>query len=266
MPDRQTSRNSRHDANITNYTHILGFFRPTIASDVDDSDKINRASVVFKTKAGFEDTLKYARQDAYKGMGGFDLSSLFMPYSTTSGVMPYLPAPSGQDDSLINATKLTPFYVDPTATQIRDLNDESGYAPVKDIVSGNRYPGSPSQFRHRGEIRGIALRLPAIGVGWGYTTNGNPWPQDSDDSSLFKGGAPSGQMLDPKNYVAAPIDLRYDTDRNVWTGGGESNVKHQHLENTAGDGGPAFSHFFPDSLIQASGLGYGNLVPTLIQM
>src|SRR5690606_18027297 len=83
------------------------------------------------------------------------------------------------------------------------------------VVSGPSNSLDPAQIRHNFSIRGVGLRLPAIGVGWGYDTEGNPFPPGS--GSTFIGDVEHGHQIDPVNYVAAPIDLRYDRTRKVWT-------------------------------------------------
>lgn len=63
-----------------------------------------------------------------------------------------------------------------------------------------------------------------MGVGVGYATDGTPFPSGapaSGGNATFKGGFTSAWQVDPKDYVAAPFDFRYDKRRNVWTMGQE---------------------------------------------
>ena len=55
-------------------------------------------------------------------------------------------------------------------------------------------------------VRGMGWKLPAVGVGWGLDQNGD-------------NVTPSGDHLrDPNQFVAGPIDFRYDRDIGVWGG------------------------------------------------
>jgi hypothetical protein len=73
------------------------------------------------------------------------------------------------------------------------------------------------------DVRSIGLRTPIIAVGWGYDTNDLPVPNENNASPTekFIGGTDHGADVDPKDYVAAPIDLRYDHDRGVWKTAGD---------------------------------------------
>lgn len=73
--------------------------------------------------------------------------------------------------------------------------------------------------------KGIGLRGPAILTGWGYDLVGNPFPSgNTSTENAFAGTIEesgitvrSGHSVNPKDYVSAPIDFRYDQFRNVYT-------------------------------------------------
>jgi hypothetical protein len=64
-------------------------------------------------------------------------------------------------------------------------------------------------------IRAVGLRAPLVLTGWGYDTEGNPVPADTGNSELFASGA----FSDPSQWKSGPVDLRWDDQRKVWTGG-----------------------------------------------
>lgn len=59
--------------------------------------------------------------------------------------------------------------------------------------------------------RALGLRLPAVGVGWGYDTNGQPVPAGTGTN-----GFTTDYLYNVSGYKAGPIDLRWDEDRGVW--------------------------------------------------
>lgn len=88
------------------------------------------------------------------------------------------------------------------------------------------------------DYRFFALRGPLMMQGWGYDLNDKPIPNAADE----EGPASSGDFTDEnltnqflpnwlqksKTWPVAPIDLRFDRDRGVWTtngGGGADNGK-----------------------------------------
>lgn len=90
--------------------------------------------------------------------------------------------------------------------------DGQNIAPFKQVIDGNK-PTADTGFDIN-EIRGIAFRLPMMLAGWGYTTDGDATFQSESDK------------LDYTKMVVAPLDVRYDADRQVWaaSGGGGGTV------------------------------------------
>lgn len=203
---------------------------------------------------------------------GVNLSSLFAPYTTNaSGYLPILEAAAEASASeKPGQLDLLPFYFDYTTTAASgrtyiDTYHASGvYArdTYGEITTGEVNTIDHDRIRHNYDIRGIGLRMPMMAVGWGYDTDGKPFPPGSG-TNKFVGEVDHGYQVDQREYVAAPIDIRYDKTKKMWVASGGMKL-HQHLVNIASDGGPAFATFFADNLVQASGLGYFNLVPALI--
>lgn len=59
--------------------------------------------------------------------------------------------------------------------------------------------------------RALGLRLPAVGVGWGFDINGEPVPAGTGVN-----GFTEDYLYNVANHKAGPIDLRWDEDRGVW--------------------------------------------------
>ena len=97
-----------------------------------------------------------------------------------------------------------------------DKNDGQNIPNVK--AAGGSFPE---------DIRPIALRGPLVIQGWGYDLNGKPIPNKEDDETdaqvgTFKKDELKDEFLDDwiqkrETWPVAPVDLRYDRDRKVWT-------------------------------------------------
>lgn len=206
----------------------------------------------FKSSStGFED------RNPWNLMGAVSLDALFCPYNnfTDSGragpYMPYWTAPSG--DSIGNSTTLNPFNpfnqlsgLRPTGHAINNDPWTSGghniamalsYNPLDSGVNGSGgyvgasgiYPsgsGSPVDFYFEKDhwarktvetvgIRGVGFKAPMVLTGWGYDTNDLPVPANTGDSTKFHPQA----SWNPHLWKSGPVDLRWDNDRGVWTGG-----------------------------------------------
>lgn len=224
--------NFERDSFYGSYDKILAIFN----SNNDDSStysRNNRVSVSLQTNISYEESLSTMTNDTYNKAAGSDISAIFYPYSTIRGSedLPSFHSDAGESGKTPESTSPTnvdvlPFQWDPK---------ESGYiysrwsAPsgdaIPNLLSGEEYFGDTNQFRDISNTRGVGLRLPLIGVGWGYTTDGEPWPSgerpassnDPSGTKYFKGGHLNGWNMDPTDYVAAPIDIRYDKTRHVWT-------------------------------------------------
>lgn len=74
-----------------------------------------------------------------------------------------------------------------------------------DYRDPNKYPAEDYNF--------IALRGPLMLHSWGYDTKGKPVPNAGGDSDNFA----SNWLQKPRDWPVAPIDLRFDSNRGVWT-------------------------------------------------
>ena len=81
--------------------------------------------------------------------------------------------------------------------------------------------GFPDDFRM------MALKGPLLINGWGYDLEGKPIPNSADTKALMSVGKftdknltnsfPSGWLREPETWPVAPLDLRFDRVRGVWT-------------------------------------------------
>ncbi|MFA5670004.1 MAG: hypothetical protein WC967_12215 [Balneolaceae bacterium] len=210
-------------------------------SDEDKQD--SRFTMSIDTRNDYRNHLRvYDEDDEYNRTAGCDISSIFLPFSTVStDEMPTVSL--FKTGSIINrepydsssgvlSNNIFPFGI---FTGANDTSSETmHHAPLgsgwhRNVVSSDSFAceleddlgdfldiRDTRSFSH---IRSIGLRLPIIAVGWGYSVDGNPIPNENEGCSgtKFFGGVDYGWEVDPEKYVAAPIDLRYDNDRKVWT-------------------------------------------------
>lgn len=252
------------------YTKLLALFRP-VPSGASLYAAGHQVALSLKTTDDFEEILRTTSQDQYKDLAGMDLSAMFMPYRSAHapGSMPRLAAPGSMSGTVLGSD-LLPFRF-PSGAVIpsfytKDVPTTSGDKMLS-LISASGYLGPTDRYRELHTVRGIGLRAPLMLVGWGYSTTGKPIPSAPGGSGFLgpaSGSVPHGWMVEPKDYVAAPVDIRYNETRGVWEAGGEGGDpitgRHRHLKNSVADGGPAFASFFADSLEEAISLGYDRII------
>jgi len=97
---------------------------------------------------------------------------------------------------------------------------------IGDFVTGNS--GSidmrHGEIRHTRDYRFMALKGPLMVHGWGYDLHGHPVPNDGSDGGGIANTYTScnnefteGWLQDPLTWPVAPVDLKYDRERGVWT-------------------------------------------------
>lgn len=191
-------------------------FKFNYADTDSDQDKLFRAQGSFKNTQDFERSLSMAASGSFTSMAGCDISAIFYPYRLGSGLVASMPT---SEIKSYNHT-LFPYHIDPNldGNIINKLKSPSGDY-MGSVVSSD-YDNMSSDFlRDPNDVRSVGFRLPAVGVGWGKTTEGLVAPSEpgGQPSGLYKGGSTKGVDVDPKDYIAAPIDFRYDETRGVWT-------------------------------------------------
>jgi hypothetical protein len=156
------------------------------------------------------------------------LDSLFRPLSTVpkSG-WPSFEQPQNSGSGEINSLSLNPTQKghDFNVLSVGNNFEDGGLLPID-------YSGVPEESGFI-PARLMGIRLPAIGVGWGYTTDGTPTPSGTGEN----GFAPD-YLYNSTNWKAGPIDLRWDEERKVWgTGGGSIDmVQFRPMDVCAGIG------------------------------
>lgn len=235
------------------YNCIVGAFLSSndSVSGMTSLQKSNIYSVYLQTDSQYKDLLGDLDGSTYQGIASADLVSIFIPFHTipgisgASGFIPCfddnIPIVSESGINMVpNAQNIMPFKWS-SGTNLIDRSVEVSGDGYKGVATDDTYLGDVDVFRNQNDVRGIGLRLPIMVAGWGYTLDDTPWPSGSG-SGKFAGEVDNGYEVHPSKYIAAPIDMRYDTDRGVWIS--STQKKHRHLKNTAADGGPAFAGFF----------------------
>lgn len=97
--------------------------------------------------------------------------------------------------------------------------------PTKGILSSFKKATDPT--RYASDYRFFALRGPLVLQQWGYDTDGKPIPNASDtDGGASNGSFTTSDLKDefldhflakPQTWPVAPVDLRFDRERGVWT-------------------------------------------------
>lgn len=196
----------------------------------------NKAVVTLKSEPSFNETIRSIPSGGYPSVAGTDLTSIFFPYvarssglaKTMPGFTYHLPTSGDLSRKIGTLYDLMPYYfLDSEDDYIYDQSLFPSGDSIKGNVSGSGYIGDPNIYRAVDDQRSVGLRLPAMAVGWGYTTWGDPFPSGAivgtghSAEYLFKSSETSGvrygYQVNPDDYIAAPIDLRYDPKNHVWT-------------------------------------------------
>lgn len=226
MPNEVSRTNRATDSFATYTPDIIYSIFSGSESGTTAMLKSGRAVVGLKDSHSFKDTLINTESGIFQRSAAASISTIFYPYqSYWSGAteMPtFIPSASGSNDGsgYIFAKDILPIYWDNFDTDsVYDRMQYPSGDAMSNLISSEMHYGDIDRFRDHSNTRAIGLRLPMVGVGWGYTTDNMPFPSGTASSNKpkFKGDVAKGVMVDPKDYVAAPIDLRYDTNRNVWT-------------------------------------------------
>ena len=176
-------------------------------------------------------------------IGVVSLDSLFCPYVIglnweDDAVLPHWEEPN---DPGINSTNLNPFNPDKSMV---DANKYFNEGPNLGFYNNAKSVGPDSvddlwqygNIRRRetidlDKIRSVGFKAPIILTGWGYDTNDKPVPADIADPDAFASDA----FRNPSLWKSGPLDVRWDDDRKVWTGGNGTGVPRIHFQILATD-------------------------------
>lgn len=234
MPNFERSIATRKNNSYDTYSYdkLYGFVSPS--TDSTPASKSSKITVQLKDGEGFINRLSHMPDGYYSRTAGCDLSSVFMPFVSRSpdgSGFPGFQSLPPKTSYGITMQKLLPFeYASGTTDTLKDRWIAPSGDTLSFVVSSDEYPYDANQYRSLDDIRSFGVRLPLMGVGYGYTKEKQiAWPSGSapagqvegthypSGTTFFKGGYQDGYNLDPSDYVAAPIDLRFDEERGVWT-------------------------------------------------
>lgn len=145
----------------------------------------------------------------YENKAFMSLDGIYRPFSTIekSG-WPHFEVPTATGSGVINSYTLNPLD---SGNDITALAYGTGLQPEGLLRGTGEVPIDGTDFI---PYRAMGLKLPMIGVGWGYDTNGSPVP-----TGTGVGEFRDDYLYNMEHWKAGPIDLRWDNDRKVWTGG-----------------------------------------------
>jgi len=213
-----------------------------------DRPEINTQPVRELTLACQSDTI-------YSTVAVMSMDGLLRPVSKSGdgGLSPFaasssdycsgMPGKSRQSDPpIIEYTSLsvTRAYLDPLANPSESLPTDRSDTPLSghdiEILGRNVAPPSGGWAIIEGDDGGegyavdyrfFALRGPLLIQQWGYDDCGKPIPNKADsvagaEAGTFVSSSLEDKFLDswlqkPKTWPMAPLDLRYDRERGVWT-------------------------------------------------
>lgn len=189
-------------------------FKFNYNTGTDHASKIFRVNAALKSDNDFETALSTVASGDFTKMAGCDLSALLYPYRVASGVSPTMPTMEFTEYN----QSILPYHIDLDQTDkvFNRLVGPSGDS-MGATVSSDYYLGDTEFLRDTDDVRSVGIRLPLMGVGWGRGTDGGNYP--SNGSGIFSGDNELGTDIDPKDYIAAPIDFRYNPVDKVWTCG-----------------------------------------------
>ena len=167
--------------------------------------------------------------------GDGSLPKLSIPLSTAQPTTKHAQPPIYKDASLSYMEYDLPLWgahiqpwQNPTAlgglAMTRAIGSETGNAHDIAILGHGTIPPSSVVGGYFADYRGMALKGPLFLQSWGYDTEGRPVPNKKDinaSGAIFNADTqesfPADFLKHPETWPVAPIDLRFDRDRGVWT-------------------------------------------------
>jgi len=184
----------------------------------------------------------------YENKAMMSLEGLFRPVSLYgTGGLPRLARPDNNDYGIIRSVPpmllngsgiynnvISSNYLFPLQNPSGDLiveRSENYTTGLGHDISVVGFSGSPNieygQSSYADDYRFMALRGPLMMHGWGYDIDGKPIPNAADIYEHTTSGYYVDQLLQdkfmpdwlqkPQTWPNAPVDLRYDRNRGVWT-------------------------------------------------
>ena len=146
----------------------------------------------------------------HNSVASMSIDGMFRPFSTSDNLyMPSftIPVETGQPCTSLD---LNPFCRD---MDIKYITQGTGIPDwgMNTIQPDNSGDISIYEFS---DYRGLGVRLPAVGVGWGRSNNGTPIPASTGNADEFM----DGHRYKMNEWKAGPVDLRWDEDFGTWGG------------------------------------------------
>lgn len=207
--------------------------------------------------------IMYSPTANFTNQGGASWDAIITPFQIngSSTRLPTMPTSAGEGCVKSQSNQVDPPIDDwtPPIINISYLNPFMGVGALAHgtathydgTILFNGGASSDQNLINRGsvpsDLRPMALRGPLIIQGWGYDLNGKPIPNEQDDEDAARGGEfVSSQLKDEfldkwtekrETWPVAPVDLRYDRTRKVWTV--PSTFRIIQAKATESDGVPA---------------------------
>jgi len=115
---------------------------------------------------------------------------------------------------------LDPYFSEAAFSQGAMIQKIDAVGVVNSSGGGQTYdlqPKKANQTSVINEVRSLGLRGPLIVSGWGFDVANNPVPSLSDDVTTFN----SNQVVDRRYWKTGPVNLMWDDERKIWSGGPE---------------------------------------------
>lgn len=115
---------------------------------------------------------------------------------------------------------LCPYFSEaafPQGAMIQKIDAVGVVNSSGDGQTHNLQPKMANQTSVIDEVRSLGLRGPLIVSGWGFDVANNPVPSLSDDVTTFN----SNHVVDRRYWKTGPVNLMWDDERKIWSGGPE---------------------------------------------
>ena len=216
-------------------------------------------SAVTHKKSGTDSNYGYSwstELPQYASAQGVDYGDCVEHVQSGGGGLPMIRPPvTGNHLTAIGRDYLDPYATARTPKNVRDGVDPESFHCGHEVVFHGQVPPGPQSLEafkdasgHFPEnLRMMAHKGPLLLHGWGYDLEGKPIPNDADTEAAASGGAftnekltnyfPSGWLQKPHTWPVAPVDLRYDRARNVWSQPIQYRLMQAHNTGVAISGG-----------------------------
>jgi len=172
-------------------------------------------------------------------IGMVSMDSLFCPYVIGMNWSDHASLPHWEEPvaGTVTATDLNPFNPAmgmTSATVFYNSGPNLGlYNSIETLGEGDfcQFKNVNENELRLNSVKGVGLKTPIILTGWGYDTNDKPVPADIADPDAFASDA----FRNPSLWKSGPLDVRWDDDRKVWTGGNGTGVPKIHFQILSAD-------------------------------